>query len=332
MKFNLRMIFIMLQVVVFSFFALILPYEIYSYILRYISAILFIAAIMSIFRIFNMKLFFISKISNIMYNFMVYSKLYGTNEKYNKINFFYSIVISLILFLISFIDKEIFKNIFIGIFSSSLVSVFIYYFSYSYEKYKFYNTMICTLEKAKCIIEAMIQEANYYGAVNTTDKLEEIDLRVSGVVKFYNELYQSALNIAMTIGIYDDTSIMSMNTIENLHAKKITNKKIKEISITLLSAGINMNKINTLKNIQIFIMDIFQHNKEMLEFNSLIKDMRIAILKQQTGYEDKHSMDFQKMMDKFDIKLKEYNKTCEELKKYKDLCDKLQNDFMIQFK
>lgn len=32
--------------------------------------------------------------------------------------------------------------------------------------------MICTLEKAKCIIEAMIQEANYYGAVNTTDKLE----------------------------------------------------------------------------------------------------------------------------------------------------------------
>lgn len=302
MKFNLRMIFIMLQVVVFSFFALILPYEIYSYILRYISAILFIAAIMSIFRIFDMKLFFISKISNIMYNFMVYSKLYGTNEKYNKINFFYSIVISLILFLISFIDKEIFKNIFIGIFSSSLVSVFIYYFSYSYEKYKFYNTMICTLEKAKCIIEAMIQEANYYGAVNTTDKLEEIDLRVSGVVKFYNELYQSAL------------------------------KKIKEISIALLSAGINMNKINTLKNIQIFIMDIFQHNKEMLEFNSLIKDMRIAILKQQTGYEDKHSMDFQKMMDKFDIKLKEYNKTCEELKKYKDLCDKLQNDFMIQFK
>ena len=73
MKFNLRMIFIMLQVVVLSFFALILPYKIYSYLLRSISVILFIAAILSIFRIFDMKLFFISKISNIMYNFMVYS-------------------------------------------------------------------------------------------------------------------------------------------------------------------------------------------------------------------------------------------------------------------
>lgn len=81
----------------------------------------------------------------------------------------------------------------------------------------------------------MIQEANYYGAVNTTDKLEEIDLRVSGVVKFYNELYQSALNITMTIGIYDDTSIMSMNTIENLHAKKLQIKNKRNIYNTPIS-------------------------------------------------------------------------------------------------
>ena len=80
MKFNLRMIFKMLWIVVLSFLALVFPYEFYIYLLRVIAAILFIINMMSLFKVFNIKIFFISNISNLIYNFMLKHRIYVSNE------------------------------------------------------------------------------------------------------------------------------------------------------------------------------------------------------------------------------------------------------------
>ena len=188
MKFNLRMIFKMLWIVGLSFFALVFPYEVYIYMLRTIAVMLFIINVISLFKVFDIKIFFISKISNFVYNFMLKHKIYVSNEKNNKVIFFFNVIPCLIIFLISFISENIFNNIMLGVFSGSLVSIFTYYYSYSYEKYKFYNDMILNFERLKNMMDATIQEIDRCGGVNISDNIEEIDLKISSVAKFYNEL------------------------------------------------------------------------------------------------------------------------------------------------
>ena len=332
MKFNLRMIFKMLWIVILLFFAIVFPYKFYIYLLRAIAAILFIINMMSLFKVFNIKIFFISKISNFIYNFMLKYRIYISNEKYNKLIFFLNIIPCLIIFLISFINESIFQNIVIGIFSGSLVSIFMCYYSYSYEKYKFYNNMIYNFEKMKLMMDSTIKEINRCGNVNISDGLEEIDLKVSSVVQFYNELSKIASDIISLINIYDDLSIMSIDAIENMHSKDIKIKKVKDICVEILYYGINKNKICIIENIRKLMSDILQFDKEILVFSSYVKDMRIYALKMKYGDENTNSMDFQEMMKEFNIKLEEYKDICEKLKDSRARCDDLRNKFMEQFK
>lgn len=332
MKFNLRMIFKMLWIVVLSFLALVFPYEFYIYLLRVIAAILFIINMMSLFKVFNIKIFFISNISNLIYNFMLKHRIYVSNEKYNKVIFFLNIIPCLIIFLISFINEAIFQNIVIGIFSGSLVSIFMCYYSYSYEKYKFYNNMIYNFEKMKLMMDATIKEINRCGNVNVSDGLEEIDLKVSSVVKFYNELSKISSDIILLINIYDDLSIMSIDAIENMHSKDIKNKKVKDICIEILYYGINKNKICIIETVRKFMNDILQFNNDVLEFSTYVKNMIIYALKIKYNHKDKNNMDFQEKMKEFNIKLEGYKKVCEKIKEYRVLHDDLSNVFIERFK
>ena len=238
----------------------------------------------------------------------------------------------LISTLISFINESIFQNIVIGIFSGSLVSIFMCYYSYSYEKYKFYNNMIYNFEKMKLMMDSTIKEINRCGNVNISDGLEEIDLKVSSVVQFYNELSKIASDIISLINIYDDLSIMSIDAIENMHSKDIKIKKVKDICVEILYYGINKNKICIIENIRKLMSDILQFDKEILVFSSYVKDMRIYALKMKYGDENTNSMDFQEMMKEFNIKLEEYKDICEKLKDSRARCDDLRNKFMEQFK
>ena len=332
MKFNLRIILKMLWIVVLSFLALVFPYAFYIYLLRDIAAILFIINMMSLFKVFEIKIFFISKISNFIYNFMLKHRIYVLNEKYNKLIFFLNIIPCLIIFLISFINEEIFQNIVIGIFSGSLVSIFMCYYSYYYEKYKFYNNMIYNFEKIKLMMDATIKEINRCGSVNISDRLEEIDLKISSVVQFYNELYKMTLDIISLINIYYDLSIMSMDAIESMQSKNIKNKKMKEICMKILHSGINKNKICIIENIRKLMSDILRFDKDILVFSSYVKDMRIYALKMKYGDKNTNSMEFQEMMKEFNIKLEEYKDICEKLKDSRARCDDLRNKFMEQFK
>lgn len=329
MKFNLRMIFIMIRIVVLSFFALILPYDDCIYLLRVLSIIFFVINIFALIKVLYINIFFIDKILNFMYNIMLYMKLYSKDNKYNRANFFIIAILCLMVFLISFISEDVFKNIVIGVFSSSMVSIFIYYFSYSYEKYKFYNDMIWNFESLKNMLESTVKEIDCYKNIDFSDRLEYIEFRVSTMNECCNSIYQISGNIIKNISIYDDLSIIAIDTLETMHTKNINNKKI---FIEILDAGIDKNKIDVIKLIISFIGDLSNFHKKISDFKSLIKDIKIYTLTMQCGYENKNSMDFQEMMKEFNIKLEEYKDICEKLKDSRARCDDLRDKFMEQFK